>query len=90
VSSTGERVELPSKVPYRKIRKGERLIALGPNGGGYGDPLMRAPEGVLDNVRDGLVSVDRARDLYGVEIVGDEIDRAATARLRADKRLRTT
>jgi len=30
---------LPSKVPHMKIRAGERFVCVGPDGGGYGDPL---------------------------------------------------
>ena len=55
-NAAGERVELPSKVPYRKAKAGDRLIAYGPSGGGYGSPLDRAPQAVLDNVVDGIIS----------------------------------
>lgn len=58
-------------------------------GGGYGDPLERDTGKVLDDVRSGLVSIGRARDVYGVEIrlVDEdaliyEIDENATAALR--------
>ncbi len=86
VSPTGERVEWPSKVPCRKTKKGDRLISFGPSGGDYGDPMSRAPEGALDNFRDGLVSLQRARELYGVQFVGGKIDSAATVQLREDRR----
>ncbi|MBV9799375.1 MAG: hydantoinase B/oxoprolinase family protein [Solirubrobacterales bacterium] len=53
-------------------------------GGGYGDPKRRAAERVRDDVRDGLVSVQKARELYGVAIdpATLEVDSAATAKLR--------
>jgi N-methylhydantoinase B len=59
-------------------------------GGGWGDPHRREPERVLVDVRDGYVSVDAARSVYGVEVIGDpevdpeglRVDAAATARLR--------
>jgi 5-oxoprolinase (ATP-hydrolysing)/N-methylhydantoinase A len=38
-----------------------------PGGGGYGDPAEREPEAVAADVRDGKVSADAARELYGVE-----------------------
>jgi N-methylhydantoinase B len=85
LSADGARVELPSKVPYRKAKAGDRLIAYGPSGGGYGDPLARAPEAVLDNVLDGLFSAETARAQYGVGIAGGAVDVAATARLRAGR-----
>jgi N-methylhydantoinase B len=86
VSQSGERVELPSKVPYRKTKAGDRLVSYGPSGGGYGDPLLRAPEAVLDNVIDGLFSADLAREHYGVAIIGGKVDSAATKQLRETRR----
>lgn len=52
-------------------------------GGGYGDPLTREPEAVLRDVSRGLVSTEIASAVYGVEIVGDEIDATATEARRA-------
>ena len=58
-------------------------------GGGFGSPLERLPEWVLEDVIDDLVSIERARDVYGVVIVARdpqrlhyEIDAEATAILR--------
>ena len=55
-----------------------------PGGGGYGDPRRRAPLAVLRDVRDGLVSPERARSIYGVELTSDQldVDDHATAGLR--------
>ena len=52
-------------------------------GGGFGDPLERAPEMVGTDVAAGLVSPARARDVYGVVLTAGAIDAAATASLRA-------
>ena len=38
--------------------------------GGYGDPLERDPARVLDDVLDDYVSIEAARDEYGVVIIG--------------------
>lgn len=35
-------------------------------GGGYGDPLMRDPEAVVADIRNGVVSERAAREVYGV------------------------
>jgi N-methylhydantoinase B len=53
-------------------------------GGGYGDPLERDPEAVLGDVLDGYVSLQGARDDYGVAIdrSTSSVDLAATAKLR--------
>ena len=65
---------LPSKVPYQKATHGDRLIAYGPSGGGYGDPFSRDPAAVLDNVLDGLFSPEIAREHYGVVVAGGAVD----------------
>jgi N-methylhydantoinase B len=86
ITSGGEKTELPSKVPYRKAKAGDHLVAYGPSGGGYGDPIARSPESVLDNVIDGLLSADLAREHYGVIIVGDQVDLNSTRAMRAQMR----
>lgn len=56
-------------------------------GGGYGDAFEREPERVLEDVRDGRVSVEAARRDYGVVLAGDlsAVDVEATQRLRATR-----
>jgi N-methylhydantoinase B len=53
-------------------------------GGGYGDPLSRDPEMVRNDVCNELLTVDEARQLYGVALhpVSASLDQAATAALR--------
>jgi N-methylhydantoinase B len=82
---SGGRVDrLPSKIPYTVIHEGDLFVCTGPAGGGYGDPLERDPDAVLDDVLDGLITGDMARADYGVVITGDRtVDAAATAELRA-------
>lgn len=61
-------------------------ISLGlPGGGGFYSAFERDPEAVLDDVIDGLVSVDAARSRYAVVIDSErmQIDSEATRRLRA-------
>jgi N-methylhydantoinase B len=60
-------------------------------GGGYGLPWERRTEAVLDDVIDGLLSMEKARRVYGVaieEIDADSldyrVDEDETARLRAE------
>jgi N-methylhydantoinase B len=79
----GERQSMPSKVPYHKARAGDRLIAYGPSGGGYGDPRKRVAEAVLDDVLDGYIGEDTARSVYGVAVHKSAIDRKQTAELRS-------
>jgi N-methylhydantoinase B len=77
--------------PKRQQRiEGRDLVILSlPGGGGFGAPAEREPETVARDVTDGLVSVERARDVYKVVLDGDRsgrytVDSDATARLRAE------
>lgn len=56
------------------------------NAGGFGDPLEREVERVLDDVLDGQVTVDTARRVYGVVIDGDRVDVGATQHERGQIR----
>ncbi len=68
---------------FQVIPDGDRLILELPGGGGMGEPVTRDPGLVARDVRDGLVSVVAARELYRVAVDGlGVLDEAATARLR--------
>jgi N-methylhydantoinase B len=81
----GEAEVLRSKSTTR-LDPGDVASVQTPGGGGYGDPLERPPEAVLADVVDGKVSVERAREEYGVVVDREErtVDEAATAERRAD------
>lgn len=66
-----------------RLLTGERIGSRSPGGGGYGDPFAREPARVLWDVREGYVSVARARSAYGVVITGDPA-RFETLALDAD------
>jgi N-methylhydantoinase B len=61
------------------------LRVSGAGGGGYGRPTARDPEAVLADVRDGIVSIEAAAEMYGVVLAENAraVDANATARLRA-------
>ena len=69
---------------------GERYEYRYGGGGGWGDPLEREPQKVLDDVLDEYVSVEGARRDYGVVLTGSledltlAIDSAATEALREE------
>ena len=73
------------KIHELKLGRGDTLTLLMPGGGGYGDPLERDPALVLGDVEDGFVSLDRARQDYGVVIVGAAVDEGATRAERASR-----
>jgi len=57
-------------------------------GGGYGDPLQRDSEAVEADVRNGYVSIERAREDYGVVIdpASLKVDSAATRKVRTERK----
>jgi 2-polyprenyl-6-methoxyphenol hydroxylase-like FAD-dependent oxidoreductase len=57
-------------------------------GGGYGDPLLRKPENVREDVRETRVSPAAAENVYGVVLRDGEVDMAATDKLRQKLRRR--
>lgn len=74
------------------VAQNESLHCWSPGGGGYGDPLEREPERVLDDVVNEYVSLQAARDNYGIVIkeldrrrLLYEIDHDATAKLRSTR-----
>jgi N-methylhydantoinase B len=86
---TAEETALASK-STTTLDPGDVVSVQTPGGGGYGDPLDRDPEAVLEDVRDGKVSVSKAEGAYGVVVVDGAIDAAATESCRAARRNVTT
>jgi N-methylhydantoinase B len=83
----GSRRVLPSKCDHVEVEPGDVLHFITWGGGGWGEPLERDSELVLQDVRRGLVTVAGART-YGVVVADDQIDQVATSRLRDEMRAR--
>ena len=75
---------MPAKFSGLRVAAGDVHVFYGPCGGGYGDPLERPAEKVLDDVLDGFCTVEHARAAYGVivDAVAETVDEAATKALR--------
>jgi N-methylhydantoinase B len=73
-----------SKEIVRGIPRNGLIVQHAGGGGGYGDPRERPPEEVLSDVRNGFVSVPKAREDYGVVIdpLTLELDMVATEKAR--------
>ena len=70
-----ETMHVPFGTVYRHVT---------PGAGGHGSPSERDPSLVARDVRDGKISIARARDIYRVEVsLEGAIDKAKTAILRA-------
>jgi N-methylhydantoinase B len=78
-----------SKFSGLRTEEGDVVSYISPSGGGFGSPLERDTAKVLDDVLDDIISVDEARDDYGVVMTavddgyGWQVDEAATEKLRA-------
>jgi N-methylhydantoinase B len=83
--NVGQRGDTVNDIGKRTVYRpelGEVIRLWSGGGGGYGDPLTREPEWVARDVVAGLVSPQRARDVYGVALREDAVDEAGTVRLR--------
>jgi N-methylhydantoinase B len=72
------------------LKNGDVLYMRVASGGGYGDPLERDPDLVRKDVTNSIVSLDAAREIYGVVLQepGLRLDLEATRQLRAEMRRR--
>jgi N-methylhydantoinase B len=67
-----------------RLSDGEIIVSLGAGGGGYGPPRERDPQRVAEAVAEGLLTRQRAADIYGVIIMENGIiEEAATAARRS-------
>ena len=77
--------DLPNaKVISRQLKPGDQLIARGGGGGGFGPAWERPVEKVREDVRQGYVTADAARNRYGVAVDAEtfSVDQRETERLR--------
>lgn len=79
----GERLRF-GRVARVELADGDLARAITGTGGGFGDPRTRAPERVREDVLDGYVTVEQAREAYGVVLdpATLELDEQATAARR--------
>ncbi|GAQ24720.1 hydantoinase B/oxoprolinase family protein [Tepidanaerobacter syntrophicus] len=83
----GTEIRLPNKCTDHPVNKGDIIRVLTPGAGGYGDPVKRLPQKVLQDVLEGKVSLESAKNDYKVLILQDEngnlaIDEKETTKLR--------
>lgn len=80
--------EMPAKFSGLKIKAGDVHAFYAPCGGGYGDPLERPADQVLDDVLDDFCTVEHAKTAYGVvvDVANERVDETATESLRAQMR----
>ena len=81
--------DMPAKFAGLRVSEGDVMAFYGPCGGGYGNPLERPAEKVLEDVLDDFCTVEHAREAYGVvvDLDTETVDLPATEALRS--RMRT-
>ena len=86
----GTEREQTTGMVYDAMTPGEVLVNCSGGGGGWGDPLKRDPEKVLNDVRNGYISLTSAERDYGVVIDPGALtlEAAATEALRNEKKAR--
>ena len=67
----GEARQLPTKV-HEILGRGDVLRIETPGGGGWGDPLQRAPTAIHADVTEGLISESRAQTAYGTSATSEQ------------------
>ena len=75
--------EIPSKVANFPVEESDVLVLRVRGGGGFGDPLEREVERVVNDVATRHVTENQAREAYGVVLRNGGADEAATAKLKA-------
>lgn len=75
--------DTPGKVAGHPVGDGSVVVVRSAGGGGYGDPLLRPPALVVDDVNEGYISRRVAHELYGIALdARGKLDGAATETLR--------
>jgi len=64
---------LPSKVAKVTLAAGETIRIETPGGGGFGPTEERDPRLLAQDLRDGILSVERAREVYGSDLVASAL-----------------
>lgn len=72
------------------VGAGEMIGQHSTGGGGYGSPLEREPDRVLNDVKWGFVSMQRARETYGVAFTEQTVSAELCVDLDETARLRST
>jgi N-methylhydantoinase B len=81
------------KAVNHPLERGDIVVMATGGAGGYGDPLERDPALVRQDVLEGLVSGEQAREVYGVVLQGEDLQvdhkrtRAQRALLQGRRRL---
>jgi N-methylhydantoinase B len=83
----GTTYKTTSKDLVEDVPEGTILFQQAGGGGGYGDPYLRPPEQVALEVKNDIISIEQAKNLYGVVVDPEthEVDQKATRAIRKNE-----
>tara|TARA_B100000029_G_C16926126_1_gene723192 strand:- start:166 stop:531 length:366 start_codon:yes stop_codon:yes gene_type:complete len=87
IDENGKEERAPS-VGEVELAPGTWLKGKDASGGGYGNPMTREPARVLEDVLERYISIDRAKDVYGVLFSGNIEDESLRINEEATKQFR--
>ena len=87
IDENGKEERAPS-VGEVELASGTWLKGKDASGGGYGDPMTREPVRVLEDVLERYISIDRAKDVYGVIFSGNIKDESLSIDITATNQFR--
>src|SRR5699024_1158398 len=85
-NNENENIKLNSKTSNISLNKEDKIIISTPGAGGYGNPIKRDIQKVIDDVEEGKVSLSSAKQDYGVIISNGKLNDEETYRLRTEKK----
>jgi N-methylhydantoinase B len=83
IKKNRSRETIKSKISGKEISPGDVMVAQTAGGGGYGSPLKRDPQSVLNDLIQEKISLEEVQNAYGV-LLNDqgEVDPKLTKELR--------
>ncbi len=78
---------VPGKVGSYPLKRGDLFVVETNGGGGYGDPLDRDPQRVIADVAMGYITPRKAEEIYGVVLLKERLDAAASSERRRELRV---
>jgi N-methylhydantoinase B len=84
----GEIYKTTSKDLVEEVPSGTVLFQQAGGGGGYGNPFLRSVDQIVQEVKNGIISLEKAREHYGVIIDQKtfEVNLEGTEKLRKNKK----